>query len=91
MLPVYTRALPPSEYGALGVLLSLAAGVGFLFAAGVETSIIRNYFQLASEPERRQEYFASIWRFLVLYPIVGSLVLTAVAWLTGPRSSAHPR
>ncbi len=84
MLPVYTRALPPGEYGALGVLLSLAAGVGFLFSAGVETSLVRNYFQLASEPQHRQEYLASVWRFMVLYPVLGSLVLTAVAWpLTG--------
>jgi O-antigen/teichoic acid export membrane protein len=80
MLPLYTRAISPSQYGALGILLSLYIVVGVLFSAGLETSIVRNYFQLAAEPERRQEYIDSVWRFLVVYPLIASLLLAAVVW-----------
>lgn len=80
LLPVYTSVISPSEFGALGVLLSAYVAVGVLFAVGLDASIVRNYFQLASEPERRQEFLDSVWRFLVVYPLTASLALAAVAW-----------
>jgi O-antigen/teichoic acid export membrane protein len=80
MLPLYTRAISPSQYGALGILLSLYIVVGILFSAGLETSIIRNHFQLAGKPERRQQYLDSVWRFLVLYPLIAGLLLAAAVW-----------
>jgi O-antigen/teichoic acid export membrane protein len=88
MLPLYTRAIAPSQYGALGILLSLYIVVGIFFSAGLEASIIRNYFQLAERPERRQEYLDSVWRFLVVYPLIASGLLAAAVWpfLGGSRS-----
>jgi O-antigen/teichoic acid export membrane protein len=80
MLPFYTRAISPSQYGALGILLSLYTAVGVIFSVGLEPWIVRNYFQLAAEPERRQEQIDSIWRFLVVYPLVASTTLAAIAW-----------
>jgi len=80
MLPLYTRVISPSEYGALGILLSINVVAGILFSAGLETSIVRNYFQLASDPERRQEYLDSVWRFLVAFPLITSLLLSAAVW-----------
>lgn len=88
MLPVYTRVISPSEFGTLGILLSAYFAVGILFAVGLEPSIVRNYFQLASEPDRRQEFLDSLWRFLVVYPLVASLVLAAAAWPFG-RSAQY--
>jgi O-antigen/teichoic acid export membrane protein len=80
MLPFYTRAISPSEYGTLGILLSFYVAVGVLFSAALEPWIVRNYFQLAAEPKRRQESIDSIWRFLVVYPLVVSLVLATAVW-----------
>ena len=54
MLPLYTRALSPTEYGALGVLLSASVLLGLLLSAGLEPWIIRNYVQLDDDPERRR-------------------------------------
>jgi O-antigen/teichoic acid export membrane protein len=80
MLPFYTRAITPSQYGELGILLSLYTVVGVLFSVGLEPWIVRNYFQLASEPKRRQEQMDSVWRFLVLYPLLASLALAVAVW-----------
>lgn len=78
LLPFYTRALTPTEYGTLGVLLSVSAAATTIFSAALDTSITRNYFQLAETPERRGEYISSIWRFLVIYPTMGALVFSAI-------------
>ena len=80
MLPLYTRAISPPEYGALGVMLSVYVALGVLFGAGLEASVVRDYFQLRSQPERRQRLMDSIWRFLVVYPLAASLLLAAIAW-----------
>jgi O-antigen/teichoic acid export membrane protein len=80
MLPFYTRAISPSQYGELGILLSIYAAMSVIFSVGLEPWIVRNYFQMEAEPERRQEQIDSVWRFLVVYPLVASLAIAAVAW-----------
>ena len=80
MLPLYTRALAPAEYGDLGVLLSVSVALGLLLSAGLEPWIVRNYVQLADEPERRRQEMDSVWRFLVFFPLLTSFVLAAIAW-----------
>src|SRR4051794_13467825 len=59
LLPLYTRALAPAEYGALGVLLSIATLAVFVFSVGLDTAIFRNYFRLAADPDRQQRYVDS--------------------------------
>ena len=80
MLPLYTRAISPTEYGGLGILLSAAGVLVVLFSAGLDIWIVRTHFQLASDPPRRDEALASVWRFLLIYPLTASLVLSAIAW-----------
>jgi O-antigen/teichoic acid export membrane protein len=80
MLPFYTRAISPSEYGELGILLSVFAAASVIFSAGLEPWIVRNYFQLAAEPERRDAEIDSVWRFLAVYPLLASLLLAALVW-----------
>lgn len=80
MLPFYTRAISPSQYGELGILLSVYAAVSVLYSAGLEPWIVRSYFQMSADPERRQEQIDSVWRFLVVYPLIASLALAAAVW-----------
>lgn len=80
MLPVYTAVLSPDEYGALGLLVAAYLGVGILLAVGLDTAIVRNYFQLADRPDEQQAFLDSIWRFLLLFPAAASVVLTVGAW-----------
>jgi O-antigen/teichoic acid export membrane protein len=80
MLPLYTRALSPADYGALGVLLSASVALGLLFSAALETWITRTDVRLADDPRRREEHLDSVWRFLIVYPIGASIVIGAIAW-----------
>ena len=80
LLPVYTSVLSPSEYGTLGLLMSAYVGMGMLFSLALDTIIVRNYFQLASDPDERQRFVDAVWRFLVLFPVGAALVVALVAW-----------
>jgi O-antigen/teichoic acid export membrane protein len=80
MLPLYTRAISPSEYGDLGILLSIFAVASVLFSVGLEPWIVRSYFHSAADPKRRQDQIDSVWRFLVIYPLIASLALAAAVW-----------
>ena len=80
LLPLYTRAIGPGEYGALGVLLSVAALAAIVFGAGLEVAIVRSYFVLASDPPRQRRYIDSVWRFLTVWPVAAALVASAAAW-----------
>ena len=80
MLPLYTRAVTPAEYGALGVLLAAAAAAVILFSLGLDIAIFRRYFQLADSPAEQRAFVDSAWRFLVVFPLVGALLVSGIAW-----------
>ena len=80
MLPLFTRALDPGEYGTLGVLISVATLAGIVFAAGLEVAIVRFYFTLAGDPARQRRFVDSVWRFLTVWPLAAALVASAAAW-----------
>ena len=81
LLPVYTSVLSPAEYGDIGLLMAVYTGTGVIFGLGMETVIVREYFQLADDPARRQRFVDSVWRFLIVFPTAMALVFTGVAWL----------
>jgi O-antigen/teichoic acid export membrane protein len=79
LLPLYTRVISPSQYGALGVLLSISVAASILFALGLDIAIFRRYFELESEHRRQAEFVQTTWRFLVIFPLGCALTLWAVA------------
>jgi O-antigen/teichoic acid export membrane protein len=84
MLPLYTRVIAPSQYGALGVLVAAAAVVYIAYSLGLDSALLRNYFQFGDDAEGRQEYIDSLWRFTVFYPLAATAALTGIAWLLLP-------
>lgn len=82
LLPVYTSILSPSEYGVLGVLMSVYVGATIVFGLGMETITTRNYFQFAKEPEKQQAFLDSVWRFLIVFPMAAAAVLTLITSAT---------
>ena len=78
LLPVYTRALIPSQYGPLSVLLAISSAAGMLFSFGLDLGLFRSFFELADDPAKQRRFLSSAWRFLVLAPLAGAVALTAV-------------
>lgn len=82
LLPVYTRAMPPGEYGALAVVLACTTLATIVLALGLELSIYRSIFELHSQPERQQALIDSVWRFLIVFPLTVGLLVGGALWLT---------
>jgi O-antigen/teichoic acid export membrane protein len=80
LLPAYTRALDPSEYGTLGLLLAFAGAAAIIFSVGLDVAIFRLFFQLEEEPERQQQLVLIIWCLLMFFPIAAALALGLGLW-----------
>jgi len=80
LLPLYTRAIDPAQYGTLALLISVSAAVAIVFTLGLDLAIFRTFFELSREPSRQREFVNSVWRFLVCFPLVGAVAIGAVAW-----------
>ena len=81
LLPIYTRAVTPAEYGTLSLLMAGAAALSIVLTLGLDVAIFRTFFQLSSTPDRQREFVDSMWRFLVIVPISGALAIGAVLWV----------
>jgi O-antigen/teichoic acid export membrane protein len=79
LLPVFTGVLSPAEYGRLSIALSANAVAIVVFAFGMEMAIFRAVVHLADDAEARSRFVRSIWTFLLIVPLVGAIVVTAVA------------
>lgn len=78
LLPFFTRAVTPAQYGQLSVAFSISAVSAVLMAFGLELTVYRKFFQLASEPDAQRRYIHTAWVFLIAIPfalaIAGSLI-----------------
>jgi O-antigen/teichoic acid export membrane protein len=61
LLPLYTRYLSPSDYGAIEVLVALTAVVFALLRAGIQSSFFRFYFNAEGERGRQTVVRTSFW------------------------------
>jgi len=75
LLPIYTRALTPAEYGELGVLIALGIGLAYLFSFGQEVSLFRRLFQTGSEPDERQRLLETGANLLLAVPLGAAAIL----------------
>ncbi len=61
LLPLYTRYLSPSDYGAIEALVALSAVIFALLRAGIQSSFFRFYFQADDERGRLTIVRTSFW------------------------------
>lgn len=78
LLPFFTRAMTPAEYGTLGVALSINLFATMLLTFGLELPITRMYFRLASEPAQQKRAMATFGAFLLVAPFAGALILSGI-------------
>jgi O-antigen/teichoic acid export membrane protein len=84
LLPLYTRFLSPSDYGAIEVLVALSAVVFALLRAGIQSSFFRFYLQAEDDRARQTVVRTSFW-FTMGAATVALVVGLALA---GPISTA---
>ena len=61
LLPLYTRYLSPSDYGAIEALVALTAVIFALLRAGIQSSFFRFYFNAADDRGRLTVVRTSFW------------------------------
>src|SRR6187397_248459 len=61
LLPLYTRYLSPSDYGAIEALVALTAIIFALLRAGIQSSFFRFYFRAETDADRLTIVRTSFW------------------------------
>jgi O-antigen/teichoic acid export membrane protein len=61
LLPLYTRYLSPSDYGAIEALVALTAVIFALLRAGIQSSFFRFYFNAQDDRGRQTVVRTSFW------------------------------
>src|SRR5687768_5826303 len=77
LVPFYTRALQPSDYGILGVTIAVTGLTAMLSTASLEGALGRLYFEAETEEEKRSLY-GSVLGFVLSVPLVGLLAIEAL-------------
>jgi O-antigen/teichoic acid export membrane protein len=84
LLPVYTRYLSPSDYGAIEALVALSAVIFAFLRAGIQSSFFRFYFRAEDESSRLTIIRTSFW--FTMGTATAALVVGVV--FAGPISHA---
>lgn len=79
LLPLFTRAVTPAQYGQLSVAFSITAVSAVLMSFGFELTVYRTFFKLAGDQSALRRYIHSAWTFLIVAPATIALVLTLVS------------
>jgi O-antigen/teichoic acid export membrane protein len=74
LLPVYSRAMPPSDYGVLAVCLTVFQLLVFVMSLGITQAIARLHFDHESEADRKTLY-GTILGFLLTGTLAIALLL----------------
>jgi O-antigen/teichoic acid export membrane protein len=78
LLPVYTRALSPDEYGQIAVILTIAFGASALLSFGLENAMFRTYIRLRDEPDERWRFVNSVGLLGLIGPFLLAIVVIVV-------------
>ncbi|HUQ23939.1 MAG TPA: lipopolysaccharide biosynthesis protein [Gaiellaceae bacterium] len=84
LLPIYTRYLEPGAFGAVGVLVALAAVLVTILRAGISSAFFRFWFDAEDDEQRLLVLRTSFW-FTMASATIG---LAAGAFLAGPVADA---
>jgi O-antigen/teichoic acid export membrane protein len=78
LLPLYTRALTPVEYGRLSLILVIGVAASFLLASGLDVAVLRIYFQLPGA-DARKRFVDSLWLAAAATSVIGTAIALVAA------------
>jgi O-antigen/teichoic acid export membrane protein len=61
LVPIYTRIFAPSEYGVLGLVVTVAALLNILLILGLDNSMARWYYDTEDEVDRKTTLNTFLW------------------------------
>jgi O-antigen/teichoic acid export membrane protein len=84
LLPLFSRVLTPSEFGQIGVIVTLASALGTVVGLGLETAIFRGYLQAAGNSRDARGFVNTVGGFALVAPFVLAAVASAstAPWLS---------
>jgi len=92
LLPIYTKYLPPAEYGIVNSMVVIQALLGILFSFALDRSIIRLYWDYKSEQDRKA-FLGTISIAIMFISILfffSSLIFSRVLQKIFPDISFYP-
>lgn len=75
LLPLYARILTTTEYGQIGLMITIMAAVGTVMGLGLETAVFRSYVRLEGQPAELRRFINTVGLFAIALPLV--LAVTA--------------
>ena len=80
LVPVYTRYLPPAEYGIVAVVAAAGSMLAVALGFGLRGSVVRHYYDFADDPGEVRSYMGSVF----LTYLAGGGALAGLLYLAGP-------
>lgn len=65
---LYTRYLTPADYGVLAIIVIVSTIIETILSFGLTSAIIRFYYQITDDEERRR-FYGAMWTFLIIIPL----------------------
>jgi O-antigen/teichoic acid export membrane protein len=87
LLPAYTAVLSPAEFGRLGLLITIQAGLSVALSAGMETGVFRHYFYLEGDPLAQRRFVMSAWKSLIVAAPALALIVAVLLVSLAPASA----
>lgn len=81
LLPLYVRFLSPTDYGAIGLLLSVEVVAKIVFRWGIDAAFMRLYFDCDTDADRQRLASTLFWFLAAANGLILALVLAAVPWI----------
>jgi O-antigen/teichoic acid export membrane protein len=78
LIPIYTRALSPSDYGIVGLTLAVGSMLTALLRFGISAAVSRYYYKYQDNSQKLKEYITTNFLFLVC--VVGGLIFGLSMW-----------
>ncbi len=82
LVPVYTRAFSPAEYGSLSIVLSTVALLGVFVVLALDNSSARWYYDTDDESDRKTTFSTWAWTYLTAASAAGVVLFLSAPWLS---------
>lgn len=92
VLPIYTRILSPTEYGALDMIMVVGSFALLIVALEITQALARFYADAEGEAAKRRMASTALWFTAAAYAVAGALAFAAAeplaAWVLGDAAMA---